>query len=573
MEPGQQPSQPCSANWEILAGPTVGPLGVATPGRRATHFPSARSPSRESLMSQKPEQAFVARRFRKDSSACASTVNPIPAGRDRHVLLPLQSVHKARPGLRRPYARPAVLSYTAGSSLARCRCQCRLRCTADHASRRPSAKEAYTIRRVLNPAGVPAFWDSAIQSASLSRGQPPRSLQYVPPQQPLPAPERRRWGLDFTFKTCPRDQRRPTQVTRKGQEASRKAKALEQWKELLQLLGDASDLWQFMEYLILNSLEISQPFAVRLHGISGRELASLWVLPFLRAVQTVWERTEKIYGTDNCPDFILPTLHNLRGFPGKPAAAYHQPMSYSQALGCLRFFMCRKHLEGNSPELLTPAEASAFTMHSLKVCLLSAGAQIQAADKIRQQQGHHKNPSVQLYGRDDTLGALALQSEITQACALGWRPSRPIARGGQHPTVEPPFSVSSASPPESFQLSALGLDTQLAAAETADHQPLPTEAQPEQGTDAACSLPPTIPADDIEALLVESLEEQPPPPTLEDIALFQNGPWGSVHAQPMGADKAACGRPRSTAAFCPTCPNTAFFCRRAACRRLLDALP
>ncbi|CAE7765176.1 unnamed protein product [Symbiodinium sp. CCMP2592] len=164
-----------------------------------------------------------------------------------------------------------------------------------------------------------------------------------------------------------------------------------------------------------------------------------------------------------------------------------------------------RHLEGNSPELLTPEEASAFTMHSLKVCLLSAG----------------------------------------------WRPTRPIARGGQHPTVEPPFEVSSSSPPKSFQLSALGtgldrfiysreaeleqacFDTQPAAANSADPEPVAITAQSEQETFAASSLPPTIPADDIEALLVESFavtqadssdsDDQAAPPTVEDIALFQNG--------------------------------------------------
>ncbi|CAE7782536.1 CPY1 [Symbiodinium sp. CCMP2592] len=290
-----------------------------------------------------------------------------------------------------------------------------------------------------------------------------------------------------------------------------------------------------------------QPFAVRLHGISGRDPAGLWVLPFLRAVQTVWERTEEIYCTHN-----LPRLHTAH--PAQPAGFP------KQASGRLPpAYVVQPSARGNSPELLTPEEASAFTLHSLKVCLLSAGAQIQAADKIRQQQGHHKNPSpsVQLYGRDDTLGALALQTEITQACALGWRPSRPIARGGQHPTVEPPFSVSSSSPPKSFQLSALGkgldrfiysreaeleqvtFDTQPATANRADTQLqlVPSTAPSEHEPPEASSLPPTIPADDIEALLVESFavtqadssdsEEHATQPTLEDIALFQNGPWGS----------------------------------------------
>ncbi|CAE7237795.1 unnamed protein product [Symbiodinium sp. CCMP2592] len=417
----------------------------------------------------------------------------------------------------------------------------------------------------------------------------------------------------------------PAQITRKGQEASRKAKALDQWKELLWLLGESADLYrslqeakysqqllmqsispftagtletylascrQFMEYIVLNSLDIC--------SISVASLGDLlWACQ--SSLEEDRERTEAIYGNRNCPDFILPTLHNIGGFPGKPATAYHQPMSYSQALGSLRYFTTGRHLGGSSPDLLTPEEASAFTMHSLKVCLLSAGAQLQAADKIRQQQGHHKSPSVQLYGRDDTLGALALQTEVTSACAAGWRPTRPIARGGQHPTIEPPFQVHSGLPPATFQLSALGQglsrfiyareveveatldDTQLASPDATLPQGPPSSALDSQHEADDQTLPPTIPADDIEALLVESFasardessdsEDPGRQPVLHEIKLFQNGPWGSIHAQQLGADKAACGTLRSTAAFSPSAPNVAFFCRRAACRRLLDALP
>ena len=43
---------------------------------------------------------------------------------------------------------------------------------------------------------------------------------------------------------------------------------------------------------------------------------------------------------------------------------------------------------------------------------------------------------------DDTILALDhLQRQICSACADGWRPARPIARGGQPPTLEPPFHV------------------------------------------------------------------------------------------------------------------------------------
>ena len=56
-----------------------------------------------------------------------------------------------------------------------------------------------------------------------------------------------------------------------------------------------------------------QPFAVTLHGISGRALDSLWVLPFLRAVQSAWLATESAMGLSVVPDFILPVLTNLGG--------------------------------------------------------------------------------------------------------------------------------------------------------------------------------------------------------------------------------------------------------------------
>ncbi|CAE7432178.1 HMGB3 [Symbiodinium sp. CCMP2592] len=141
----------------------------------------------------------------------------------------------------------------------------------------------------------------------------------------------------------------------------------------------------------------------------------------------------------------------------------------------------------------------------------------------------------------------------------GLAPSRPIARGGQHPTVEPPFSVTSSPPPNAFQLSALGKgldrfiysreaeleqvrpETQPATAESADTPSIPSNGPSEQRTPGANSLPPTIPADDIEALLVESFaasqadssdsEEHTTLPTVEEIVIFQNGSTCLRHAR------------------------------------------
>ena len=198
-----------------------------------------------------------------------------------------------------------------------------------------------------------------------------------------------------------------------------------------------------------------QPFAVHLHGLSGRDSASSWVLSFLHALQAAWEATEQHYGLSASPDFVLPALQNLGGH--RPvSAAFHRPMSYSQALGCLRFFLSLPWRDMSLPAPVSSTEEVAFTLHSLKVCLLAAGAQIRASEDARQHHGHHKSPSVQLYSRDDTILAFDLQRSVAVACADGWRPARPIARGGQPPTLEPPFSVPREHPPSSLPVHCFG---------------------------------------------------------------------------------------------------------------------
>ena len=81
-----------------------------------------------------------------------------------------------------------------------------------------------------------------------------------------------------------------------------------------------------------------QPFAVTLHGLSGRSQASLWVLPFLRAVQAAWIATESAMGMQVIPDFILPVLTNLGGL-SRPSSIYARPMASSQSLAAMRHFL------------------------------------------------------------------------------------------------------------------------------------------------------------------------------------------------------------------------------------------
>ena len=135
-----------------------------------------------------------------------------------------------------------------------------------------------------------------------------------------------------------------------------------------------------------------QPFAVTLHGISGRALESLWVLPFLRAPQSAWIATEAALSLTVSPDFILPVLTNLGGL-ARPSSIYSQPMAYSQSLAAMRHFVTLPWQDSTKPIPVTPEESRAFTLHSLKVCLLAAGAQVRATEEARQHQGHHKSPA------------------------------------------------------------------------------------------------------------------------------------------------------------------------------------
>ena len=127
----------------------------------------------------------------------------------------------------------------------------------------------------------------------------------------------------------------------------------------------------------------------------------------------------------------------------------------------MRFLSTISWQDPSKPTAVSNEEAQAFTLHSLKVCLLAAGAQVRAAELARQHQGHHKSQSTQctIVSRDDTILALVLQRQICHACADGWRPARPIARGGQPPTLEPPFSkpkfsVGRTPPPTTFPRAA-----------------------------------------------------------------------------------------------------------------------
>ena len=151
------------------------------------------------------------------------------------------------------------------------------------------------------------------------------------------------------------------------------------------------------------------------------------------------------------PDSLLPILPDW-GSRSRENFPFKGPMSYAQALPALRTSMTLTST--NAPQTATPAEAPSFTLHSLKVGLLSAAEQRRLPEDARRTAGHQKS-SAELYGRDDTVDSLWVQSSIAHEVSQGWRPSRPIARGGQAPTLEPPFSTPLGPPPDSLAFAHL----------------------------------------------------------------------------------------------------------------------
>ena len=181
-----------------------------------------------------------------------------------------------------------------------------------------------------------------------------------------------------------------------------------------------------------------QPFAIiTVFGITGRNLESAWPIHWLQAVATCLSRSIQSFGENHVPDFILPAFS-----PAQLLAdpLYSAPLQYSHALASIRWAAQTPWLP--SP-CLTLQEASNITLHSLKVTFLAAALQLRLGEEDRRVQGHRKINSVRLYSRDDTHQSLWVQRQVAAAIRDGWRPSRPIARAGQHPMAEPSFQVSS----------------------------------------------------------------------------------------------------------------------------------
>ena len=84
------------------------------------------------------------------------------------------------------------------------------------------------------------------------------------------------------------------------------------------------------------------------------------------------------------------------------------PLSYGQVLSSLRGLLVYLGVPSG--------EASRFTLHSMKVSLLSILSQLGESESSRAAQGHHAHResfSVKLYSRDDVWQALKCQEHVS----------------------------------------------------------------------------------------------------------------------------------------------------------------
>ena len=176
------------------------------------------------------------------------------------------------------------------------------------------------------------------------------------------------------------------------------------------------------------------PIACFAYGLLGNHGQMSWAQVWLNVVQQALHDTQQCF-----PTFVIDFLLTEVGTDlEKPL--FLKPMARDRGLQLLRYWLCRCH-ESHQVKA-QPSDFHLLGTHSCKTTLLCWAQQLQLPLEQRQLQGHHRsalNGSVALYSRNDTIPALLLQSTVAQRIAEGFRPLRPMLRGGQ-PSL-PDFAI------------------------------------------------------------------------------------------------------------------------------------
>ena len=115
------------------------------------------------------------------------------------------------------------------------------------------------------------------------------------------------------------------------------------------------------------------------------------------------------------------------------------PISYVSA--CMHLRRILSEVSGVAPEQ--------YTLHSCKATVLSWALQLRLPEGDRAKQGHHRSQSthsVALYGRDDVVQMLWVQSQVRARILAGWRPCSAQLRGALPPLAEPELTLLGAGP-------------------------------------------------------------------------------------------------------------------------------
>ncbi|CAE7453816.1 unnamed protein product, partial [Symbiodinium pilosum] len=241
-----------------------------------------------------------------------------------------------------------------------------------------------------------------------------------------------------------------------------------------------------------------------------RSAGTSWLLQWLACVSSLPAFQQD---ASNQPDFLFPhadmQCHTL---------PYIAPASYARTLLCIRWASQSADICG--PAALTPGEAFALTLHSMKSTALASAAQLDLR-------------------RDERL-------------AQGWRPQRSMSRGGAPPIPEPPVSIPAALPSE--HLSAGDIVSGPWSVFASRHERMQASHNTEHAADEASQAPdspaasPDSPvhmqlqafSDDEEARQVEewaqqhassdSASEAPEEQPHVEQLFVCSGPWGSMHS-------------------------------------------
>ena len=104
-----------------------------------------------------------------------------------------------------------------------------------------------------------------------------------------------------------------------------------------------------------------QPFGIILAGLTATSSETSWVVSWLRKLQQAYTRSSPFK-----PDFIIPVLDSYDN------PSFASPLSYAAALRALRWAVQTPW----TTRKISSQEANNFTLHSLKVTLLSSAAQL-----------------------------------------------------------------------------------------------------------------------------------------------------------------------------------------------------